>query len=1589
MKTRNQRLCLTAAGFLLALACALGLSQLAAQAAQAQQEITYPANWGWESPLTDEENAALSKAMSLKNKQQGEPYDDAGLLTYRSKNGEVTIMSCSEAAVGDLYIPSAINGEPVTAINDYAFLFCTALTSVTLPASVDTVGNYAFFCCTNLQSVTFQGYVETVGSRAFYRDYALTEVHFTQGAGALKSYAFGGCTSLVTVELPHIERLGDYAFTSCFSLTGLPLGTDGETVLIGSYVFSKCTGLTDVTIPARVSGLGVGVFSQCTSLERAAVEEGVRSSSMGNRMFYECTALASVSLPSYWTKIPDEAFYNCAKLSYRFPDNLTEIGYAAFYGCTSLPKDLVLPSGVTTLGKLAFENCDPASVTIPASLTEIPERAFNACPSLKRVSLPEGLLTIGEYAFGGNSLESLTLPSTLETLEEGVFWESADGSIPCAGTVSEITLPESLTYLGDYALACCTGIDIDELVLPESLTYFGVIFDGFKRITLPETLATVAPGAFRNCKSLEEVTILCPETAFANYTDTLSRYFFSGCSSLTSVSFPDTWTTFPAYMFSNCALTNVTIPEGITVIGTNAFSYSSALETVELPSTLKTIRTNAFTSCKALKEIQLPAGLTYIGDGSFCGDSALTSLELPEGLINIGKKAFASSGLTSVTLPGSVERLGESVFSGCGNLTQVTLQADYDGATSIFANCSGLTSVTVAEGVTTVQAGFFQGCTNLRNVSLPSTLKTIGGSAFNGCTALSEIRLPEGLEVIQRNAFCNTGLTEISLPSSLTRLEPGAFSQCAGLASVCFADGIPNDAFRVIMERSESAGGMEGYWGYSSSAGTEEAKSEGLFAGCSALSEVRLPEAWTYIPAKFFKNCGGPLGELVLGGHITAIGSNAFENAVGVTSIVFPAGVVSIGDYAFSNCTGLTSLELPDEMPVEGLGDYAIAGCSNLVEVSLPSSWDVIPDGLFQNNQSIRRYEIPEGVVRIGEYAFAGSALAEVTLPGTLTEIGAYAFQGCAALTEVTLPGSLTEIGAYAFQDCAALAQVSLPAGLETLGEFSFSGTGLTQVTVPAAAIGHMAFYNCDSLVSAQLLPGVTTVGPLAFSYCDRLETVSMPDSAVNLARTIFYGSNPGGVTIQCSADSMAEEMVQTLLYLASNNSPRLEGARFIFQDDQKLLEANASKSDVNGAARDGYVLYMYTDLRYYVDYQSMSFKIVNGQAMAHLKTSPSNYRFSMTNYLCSETDLYAAPVGKDDYYAELVGWDPELTELTVPDDVGGIPVRYFASGTAGEEQNDYATYTMYRVEWEDKTAIRISLVGQLRTLTLGANIEVAGGDLSYCTGLETIIFSEGVTEIEAGTFQGMTNLNSVELPASLKTIGEDAFQGCANLSGVTFQEGLTFIGEEAFAGTALTEVYLPATLEELHATAFDSGVVFHFTGDAGKLKYAYYKINEQGVAEKHIVYALPDLLESVEVTVAQFTGNGLDGQADYFISTESAGLAVPDPGMAGEAAGGAESQEEAAGTPENWNAPNEAVYENEPSPAQPEEEPEPDVEEEEEKLTVYELIRNVAETARSNPLATALLAAVVLALIAFGAGHHWLAARKEEREEARQNTRR
>ena len=177
--------------------------------------------------------------------------------------------------------------------------------------------------------------------------------------------------------------------------------------------------------------------------------------------------------------------------------------------------------------------------------------------------------------------------------------------------------------------------------------------------------------------------------------------------------------------------------------------------------------------------------------------------------------------------------------------------------------------------------------------------------------------------------------------------------------------------------------------------------------------------------------------------HDNELGSRAFYNCSGLTSLSLPSGITSIGWEAFSGCSGLTSLSLPSG--ITSMGNEAFSGCSGLTSLSLPS-----------------------GITSIGWEAFSGcSGLTSLSLPSGITSIGWEAFSGCSGLTSLSLPSGLTSIDFNAFSGCSGLTSLSLPSGITSIGGNAFSGcSGLTSIYVYAEKLPNMesdVFDGCDA----------------------------------------------------------------------------------------------------------------------------------------------------------------------------------------------------------------------------------------------------------------------------------------------------------------------------------------------------------------------------------------------------------------------------------------------------------------------------------------------------------------------------------------------
>ncbi|MCD7768669.1 MAG: leucine-rich repeat domain-containing protein, partial [Oscillospiraceae bacterium] len=215
-------------------------------------------------------------------------------------------------------------------LETFDFPGCTSLTSVTIPASVETIESYAFRGCTSLTSVTIPASVTII-----------------------KEHAFSGCTNLQTVSF----------------------GAGSQLATIGNCAFQE-SGLTEIVIPDTVTSLGGIAFSDCTSLKTVTIGSGITT--IQGYTFNGCTNLTTIKIPDSVTTIGERAFKGCTSLtSITIPDSVTSIAYGAFSGCTSLTS-ITIPDSVTSIGNYAFSGCTGLTeVTIMACGTTYDDTSFD------------------------------------------------------------------------------------------------------------------------------------------------------------------------------------------------------------------------------------------------------------------------------------------------------------------------------------------------------------------------------------------------------------------------------------------------------------------------------------------------------------------------------------------------------------------------------------------------------------------------------------------------------------------------------------------------------------------------------------------------------------------------------------------------------------------------------------------------------------------------------------------------------------------------------------------------------------------------------------------------------------------------------------------------------------------------------------------------------------------------------------------------------------------------------------------------------------------------------------------------------------
>ena len=187
----------------------------------------------------------------------------------------------------------------VTSIGEYAFYYCSGLTSVTIPNSVTSIGYGAFWGCSGLTSVTIPNSVTSIGIHAFSYCSRLTSVTIPNSVTSIGERAFWHCSGLTSVTIGNsVTNIGDYAFSDCSGLTSVTIGN--SVTSIGGAAFSYCSGLTSVTIPNSVTSIGWSAFEGCSGLTSVTIGNGVTS--IGYKAFANCSDILDVYC--YAEKVP-------------------------------------------------------------------------------------------------------------------------------------------------------------------------------------------------------------------------------------------------------------------------------------------------------------------------------------------------------------------------------------------------------------------------------------------------------------------------------------------------------------------------------------------------------------------------------------------------------------------------------------------------------------------------------------------------------------------------------------------------------------------------------------------------------------------------------------------------------------------------------------------------------------------------------------------------------------------------------------------------------------------------------------------------------------------------------------------------------------------------------------------------------------------------------------------------------------------------------------------------------------------------------------------------------------------------------------
>ena len=433
---------------------------------------------------------------------------------------------------------------------------------------------------------------------------SIKEVIIEEGVTGIGEGAFASCGSMTSVSIPDsVTSVGKDAFAN--TSVGYT-ANDGVRYLgneTNKYLVAMQIGTAD-TIQFNIHGncrvIADSAFEGNETLKAVYIPEG-SVKYIGARAFYGCTLITGVTLGNGVENIGDAAFCGCDSLtSITIPGSVINVGASAFSGCETLA-NITIGEGVTSIGDYAFDSCfELQNISIPSSLETVGNRIFNYVNKVTRIDFDGDLaawlkvMSLGGMAsvinsdsmiyFNGEQLSGdIVIPEGITSIPSYAFTNFTQ--------ITSLTIPDSVTSIGSYILQGCTGIE--SLIIPNMTRRLGGYFGEDPRY---DSYNTQVPD------SLKTLVITGGES--------IPQLAFSGCSSLTSITIPDSVTSIGSSAFSGCSsLTSITIPDSVTSIGSSAFSGCSSLTSITIPDSVTSIGNNAFYG------VDISYTITYVLNG--------------------------------------------------------------------------------------------------------------------------------------------------------------------------------------------------------------------------------------------------------------------------------------------------------------------------------------------------------------------------------------------------------------------------------------------------------------------------------------------------------------------------------------------------------------------------------------------------------------------------------------------------------------------------------------------------------------------------------------------------------------------------------------------------------------------------------------------------------------------------------------------------------------------------------------------------------------------------------------------------------------